>query len=119
MTNRADRHEQWAIFWCSLLQPLLGGEIPPQEAADFLRELTETDRLFPDGQLKKPSRATLYRKWKQYRDGGFDALLRQRRSDRRKPRKNRQAMIDRAIELKKDQPLRSEETINQFLSDEF
>ena len=122
MTNRADRHEQGAIFWCSLLQPLLCGEIPPQEAADFLRELTETERLFPDGQLRKPSRATLYRKWKQYRDGGFDALLRQRRSDRRKARKNRrkrQAMIDRAIELKKDQPRRSEEPINQFLRDEF
>ena len=28
-------------------------------------------------------------------------------------------MIDRAIELKKDQPRRSEETINQFLRDEF
>ncbi len=122
MANRADRHEQWAIFWCSLLQPLLCGEIPPEEAAEFLRELTETERLFPDGQRKKPSRATLYRKWKRFRDGGFDALLRQRRDDRRKPRKNRrkrQAMIDRAIELKKDQPRRSEETINQFLQDEF
>ena len=122
MASRADRHEQWAIFWCSLLQPLLIGEIPPDEAADFLRELTETEHLFPDGQRKRPSRATLYRKWKQYRDGGFEALLRQRRSDRRKPRKNRwkrQAMIDRAIELKKDQPRRSEETINQFLQDEF
>lgn len=119
MANRADGHEQWAVFWCSLLQPLLCEEIPPQEAADFLRELTETERLFPDGQLKKPSRATLYRKWKQYRDGGFDALLRRRRGDRHKPRKKRQAMIDRAIELKKDQPRRSEETINQFLRDEF
>ena len=119
MANRADRHEQWAIFWCSLLQPLLCGAIPPEEAADFVRELTETEHLFPDGQRKKPSRSTLYRKWKQYRDGGFDALLRQRRGDRRKPRKNRQAMIDRAIELKKDQPRRSEETINQFLRDEF
>ena len=89
MASRADRHEQWAIFWCSLLQPLLIGEIPPEEAADFLRELTETEHLFPDGQRKKPSRATLYRKWKQYRDGGFEALLRKRRSDRRKPRKNR------------------------------
>ena len=99
MANRADRHEQWAIFWCSLLQPLLSGEIPPEEAADFLRELTETERLFPDGQRRKPSRATLYRKWKQSRDGGFEALLRRRRSDRRKPRKKRrkrQAMIDRA-----------------------
>jgi len=120
MASRADRHQQWAIFWCSLLQPLLCGEIPPQEAADFVRELSETERLFPDGQLKKPSRATLYRKWKQFRDGGFDALLRQRRSDRRKPRKKRrQAMIERAIALKKDQPRRSEETINQFLQDEF
>ncbi len=122
MANRVDRHEQWAIFWCSLLQPLLCGEIPPQEAADFLRELTETERLFPDGQRKKPSRATLYRKWKQVRDGGFDALLRKRRGDRRKPRKDRrkrQAMIDRAIELKKDQPRRSEETLNQFLREEF
>lgn len=119
MANRADRHEQSAIFWCSLLQPLLCGEISPEVAADFLRELTETERLFPDGQLRKPSRATLYRKWKQYRDGGFEALLRRRRSDRRQPRKKRQAMIDRAIELKKDQPRRSEETINQFLQDEF
>ena len=119
MGNRADRHEAWAVFWCSLLQPLLSGEILPEEAADYLRELTETERLFPDGQLRTPSRATLYRKWKQYRDGGFEALLRRRRSDRRKPRKNRQAMIARAIELKKDQPRRSEETINQFLQDEF
>lgn len=119
MANRADRHEQWAIFWCSLLQPLLCGEIPAEEAADFLRELTDTERLFPDGQRRQPSRATLYRKWKQFRDGGFEALLRQRRSDRRKPRKKRQAMIDRAIELKRDQPRRSEETINQFLQDEF
>ena len=47
MANRADRHEQWAIFWCSLLQPLLIGEIPPEEAADFLRELTETEHLLP------------------------------------------------------------------------
>jgi transposase InsO family protein len=122
MANRADRHQQEAVFWCSLLQPLLCGEIPLEEAADFLRELTVTERFFPDGQRKRPSRATLYRKWKQFRDGGFDALLRQRRDDRRKPRKNRpkrQAMIDRAIELKKDQPRRSEETINQFLRDEF
>jgi transposase InsO family protein len=122
MASRVDRHEQWAIFWCSLLQPLLCGEIPPHEAADFLRELTETERLFPDGQCKKPSRATLYRKWRQAREGGFETLLRKRRSDRRQPRKDsrkRQAMIDRAIELKKDQPRRSEETINQFLRNEF
>lgn len=122
MSNRQDRDEQWAVFWCSLLGPLLREEIPAEGAADFLRELSETQRRFPDGQRKKPSRSTLWRKWKQYRDGGFEALLPRRRSDRGKPRKNRekrQAMIDCAIELKKDQPRRSEETINQFLKEEF
>ena len=101
MTNRSDRHEQWAIFWCSLLQPLVCGEISPEDAADFLRELAETEQLFPDGQRKKPSRATLWRKWKQLREGGFEALLRRRRGDRGKPRKNRQrrqAMIDKAVD---------------------
>jgi transposase InsO family protein len=119
MPHRSDRYEQEALFWCSLLEPLVCGEIPPEEAAEFLRELANTEQLFPDGQRKKPSRSTLWRKWKQYREGGFEALVRRRRSDRGKARKGRQAMIDRAVELKKDQPRRSEETINQFLQHEF
>jgi transposase InsO family protein len=119
MTNRVDRHEQWAVFWCSLLQPLLCGEIPPQEAGRFLRELAETEQLFPNGQRGKPKRATLWRKWKLWRDGGFEALLRKPRSDRGRPRRATQQMIDRAVELKKDQPYRSDEAINQFLQQEF
>lgn len=118
MPQRSDRHEQWAIFWCSLLQPLICGEIPPEEAGPFLRALAETEVLFPNGKQKKPSRAALWRKWKQYREGGFEALLRKRRSDRGQPRKVKQAVIDRAVELKKDQPLRSDEPINRFLRHE-
>ena len=67
MPIRSDRHEQWAIFWCSLLQPLIGGEVPPEEAGEFLRELAGREQLFPNGRCKKPSRAALWRKWKQYR----------------------------------------------------
>lgn len=119
MSNRDDRDQQWAVFWCSLLAPLIYGEIPPEEAGRFLGKLTETEHLFPDGQRRKPSRATLWRKWKKYREGGFEALFAKRRDDRGKPRKASQAMIDRAIALKKDQPRRSEETINQFLQHEF
>ena len=50
MPHRSDRHEQWAIFWCSLLQPLICGEVPPAEAGEFLRELAATEQLFPNGQ---------------------------------------------------------------------
>jgi len=80
--------------------------------------VANTEHLFPDGQRRKPSRASLWRKWKLYREGGFEALLRKRRSDRGQPRKVKRAVIERAVELKKDQPLRSDETINQFLERE-
>lgn len=114
-----DSQEQWAVFWCSLLSPLLYGEIPPSEAGPFLAQLAGQEQDFPDGQRRKPSRATLWRKWKQYREGGFEALFRQRRRDRGQPRKATKAMVQKAIELKRDQPYRSEEIINQFLSEEF
>jgi transposase InsO family protein len=114
-----DRQEQWAVFWCSLLSPLLYGEIPPEEAGRFLTELTLTEQVFPDGQRRRPSRATLWRKWKQYRDRGFEALYRKRRSDRGQPRKATPAMIAKAIELKTEQPYRSDVPINQFLESEF
>ena len=119
MSDRQDRHEQWAVFWCSLLGPLFSGLVPPEEAGGFLRELAETECDFPDGTRHKPSRATLWRKWKLYREQGFEGLLRRRRKDRGRPRRATQAMIDKAIALKKDQPRRSDHVINQFLQEEF
>ena len=115
----SERQERWAVFWCSLLSPLLYGETPPEEAGRFLDQLASCEQVFPDGQRRRPSRATLWRKWKKYRDGGFEALFRQRRSDRGQSRKRPQAMIAKAVELKKEQPRRSHVPINQFLQAEF
>jgi putative transposase len=114
-----EREERWAVFWCSLLSPLLYGEIPPEEAGRFLNELASMEQVFPDGQRRRPSRATLWRKWKQYRDGGFEALFRKQRSDRGQSRKHPPAMIAKAVELKKEQPYRSSVPLNQFLQAEF
>jgi hypothetical protein len=61
----------------------------------------------------------VWRKWKQYREGGFEALFRKRRSDRGGVRKASPAMIAKAVELKKEQPYRSDVPINQFLQAEF
>ena len=66
-----EREKRWAVFWCSLLSPLLYGEIPPEEAGRFLNELASCEQVFPDGR-RGQSRATLWRKWKKYRDGGFE-----------------------------------------------
>jgi transposase InsO family protein len=110
-----DKDLERAIFWASLLQPVVLGEVPPEEIASFLRELAQEQRLYPDGQRRKPSLSTLRRKLRIYREEGFEALARKRRSDRGKPRAHSQELIEKAVEIKRDQARRSHLAINKFL----
>jgi transposase InsO family protein len=113
------KDEAWALFWCTLLHPVLFGEVEAHEVGSFLRRLAGEERTFPNGVRKKPSLSTLWRKLRQYQQGGFEALGRQARSDRGRVRAHDRALIERAITLKRDQARRSDETINQFLRAEF
>jgi transposase InsO family protein len=109
--------EKWAIFWCDLLSPVIYGEIESELINRFLKQLTQKEIRFPDGRIGSPSLSTLRRKFNRYRQGGFDALARKSRSDRGKPRNISAEIIDKAIELKKEQPLRSPNTINRLLEE--
>jgi len=110
------RDEEWAVFWCSLLQPVLFGEVDRAGTNQFLKQLAQQEHLFPNGLRKKPSLSTLRRKLRQYRGAGFNGLARKARADRGRPRAHSPELIQKAIQLKRDQPKRSDETINQFLS---
>jgi transposase InsO family protein len=112
------KDEEWALFWCSLLHPVLFGEVSSEESPAFLKKLAGEEQLFPDGKRKKPSVSTLRRKLRKYQKDGFSALARKRRSDRGKTRARSQETIARALELKRDQPRRSHVTINKFLDAE-
>jgi len=116
--NRHERNETWAVFWCALLEPVLFGDVSPQETPRFLRQLSRAPRRFPDGTTRRPSLSTLKRKLQGFRRGGIEALYRRPRGDRGKPRAHDPAVIARAIAIKRDQPGRSEETINRFLAAE-
>jgi transposase InsO family protein len=107
--------EKWAIFWCDLLSPVIYEEIEAELTNRFLKQLARKKIRFPDGRIGKPSLSTLRRKFNRYRQGGFDALVRKSRSDRGKPRNISDQIIDKAIELKKEQPRRSPQAINRFL----
>ncbi len=107
--------EKWAIFWCDLLSPVIYGEIEPELTNRFLKQVTRKKIRFPDGRIGNPSLSTLRRKFNRYRQGGFDSLARKSRSDRGKPRNISAQIIDKAIELKREQPLRSPNTINRLL----
>ena len=109
--------EKWAIFWCDLLSPVIYEEIEPELTNPFLKQLAQKKIRFPDGRIGQPSLSTLRRKLNRYRQGGFNALERKGRSDRAKPRNVAAQIIDKAVELKKEQPLRSPNTINRFLEE--
>jgi transposase InsO family protein len=114
-----EKDQAWALFWCSLLRPLIDSETEPEDTPRVLREIASHEHLFPDGRRRKVSPTTLRRKWRVYQQQGFEALARKPRCDRGQTRRYRPEIIQRAIALKKDQPLRSNETINQFLQQEF
>ena len=109
--------EKWAIFWCDLLSPVIYDEIQAELINRFLKELTQKKLRFPDGRIGYPALSTLRRKLNRYQNGGFDALARRRRDDRGKPRSIATEIIEKAIELKKEQPFRSPDTINRMLKE--
>jgi len=112
-----DKQERWALFWCGLLHEVLFGDLDAKEVRHCLRQLSRQEVLMPNGRRTRPSRSTLKRKLAAYREGGFDALARKPRSDRGRPRVVPPEVIETAIAAKREQPLRSDETINRILED--
>jgi hypothetical protein len=110
-----DKQEKWAIFWCDLLKPIIFSDIEPEGEQAYLKTVAEQDVRFPDGRIGKPSLSTLRRKLGKYRNGGFHALQRQQRSDRGIGRNLDPEILAAAVELKKEQPYRSDRVINRFI----
>jgi transposase InsO family protein len=111
--------EDWAVFWCSLLSPVLLGEIPEAQRERYFQDLSREERRLPNGQRRCISARTLRRQWRRLKNEGVPGLYRRRRSDRGKPRKKHADLLARAVELKKEQPRRSDKVINRILKREF
>jgi transposase InsO family protein len=110
-----EQDERRAVFWCSLLRPLLYDEIPCGRRAAFLRELAAVEVVFPDGRRRKPSVGTLRRMLRKYRRKGFTALARKVRSDQGRIRVVPGEVLQTAIEAKRALPTRSPVLLNLLL----
>lgn len=112
----AEKHDyQEAIFWCNLLHPLIFGELDGESPHRYFQSLTQQEMALPDGSRGHVSVATLQRKWRLYQTGGIDALRRRPRQDRGAVRAVSDEILAKAIELKRQQPLRSDRPINLML----
>jgi putative transposase len=114
------RNDQaWPVFWCSLLSPLVLGEIPVANREAYFRTLAQEERLLPNGKRKRISVRTLRRWWHRLRSEGVQGTARRTRRDRGRPRAKLQPLLERAVQLKREQPRRSHVVINRILRREF
>jgi len=109
----------WTAFRASLLSPRLTGEVTSGERGAYFQKLANEVHRLPNGTDGKISVRTLRRWYQHLRQQGIAGLKPKRRSDRGKPRSSIRTKIDRAIELKREQPRRSDKVINRILRSEF
>ena len=96
---------QIALFRYGIIAPLVTkGETSPQERGDFFRDAAEKEYRHPDGRTVSVSSDTVYRYFRKYSEGGFDALRPVGRSDLGKTRKLSDDITSQIIYLHREYP---------------
>ena len=108
----------WQAFRISLLSPLITGEVNHEDREAYFQKLAKQEHYAPQGKITLSVR-TLRRWHANYRKEGIEGLKPKRRSDLGKPRKHNQAKVARAEAAKRENPVRSDITINKLLQAEF
>ncbi len=108
-----------ALFWGRVLSDVLfKASEDDRSDRQILLEIAAQDFIDLEGMPRCYSLSSLKRKLKRYREQGIAGLLPQPRSDRGKIRGQREASLQRAVELKRANPLRSDQKINLLLRNE-
>lgn len=113
------KQNEEALFWCHLLYDLIFDDIESGAKTKYLQELADKEHVFPDGSKKRVSLSTLKRKLKLYRDQGLAGLYRKKRKDSGQIRAVPEEILQTAIKMKKDQPLRGNKKINRMLQENY
>lgn len=109
-----ERRTEIALFRYTLILPLLR-EPSARLRQQMRRTMAATLYDLPHSDRQRVSVTTLRRWEERYRQGGFEALKPQPRSDRGQPRAVSPETLDRAEALKREQPFRSARSIANIL----
>lgn len=108
-----------ALFRAQLVAPLLDPLSSPEERTAWRRWVTSRRHVLPNGESRQVGERTLRRWVAQARAAGYEGLQTRPRRDRGRLRTLKQEWIDRAIELKREEPRRSVPHILRMLRMEF
>lgn len=117
MDMQEEPRRQLALFRYGLIAPMLQQTEHGSQKA-MLESLAKKAYTLPNGEKRQFSERTLERYLASYRKGGLDALFPEPRADRRRSRVLPAAVIDRAVALRKEQPLRTVEQLIVMLETE-
>ena len=112
-----NQRKDMALFRYQLIAPLVR-QTERGKVQAVLCTLAKVEHTLPDGFVRRFSIRTLERYLSMYRKGGLDALMPEERNDRSRPRALPQAVITRAIELRREQPARTVEQLIVILESE-
>ena len=107
------RDREVGLFRYGLIRPLLDDRLSPAERGRLVAELAAIDHPGPDGRRVRRSRTTIYRWFKDYRDGGFDALL---PASRQRPPSSDAGLLELAVRLKRENPRRPATLVWELLA---
>jgi putative transposase len=110
--RRAEKARQVGLFRYALIQDLLGPALTTCERGRLARELAEKEHTDPFGRQVKVSRGTIDRWTRDYRGGGFAALVPE---PRKAVPKTPPEVLELAAALKRENPGRTAAQIQRIL----
>jgi putative transposase len=122
--------DDWALARYSVISPLISRVMAGQERIMARADILKSVHLFPDARTRRISCRTLERWFQWYVGGhlnadgevvsepGIEALRPLPREDKGKPRKLDPAFVERAIELRREEPARTTFSLIELLRSE-
>lgn len=114
---KEDERKDMALFRYQLIASLLR-QTEKGRVQATLCALAKEEHTLPNGSVRRFSIRTLERYLAHYRKGGLDALMPEARNDRNRPRALPPAIIERAVQLRREQPARTVEQLIAMLESE-
>lgn len=101
------KRQEIANFRYGLIAPLVNRKLEPGKQAELIREIASHIYDIPYSSEKKVSHRTLERYLQAYRKGGWEALKPSPRADKLQSREIAEDVLQKAMDLKREQPGRS------------
>lgn len=114
--ENADLSTRVALFRYGLIARVIQAPPPKGLLEEALRGLAAQTYRIPDSRRTRVSLTTLRRYLKAFRAGGFEALRPSARADRGAPRAFSAAVLERAIQLREEQPARTTPMLVELLA---